>query len=234
MPDSRSFSRDLPVDTATDHRNDQRGDHRGELRSSKDTKKRIAILDAVVRLIAEGGAKFTELSVSDIVQAAGVSRSTFYLHFSDKTGLIELLIDKLEEDLVEAAGLTNEVFYAESESSTRESLINLALYVRHNLRLFSAVYEVVATDPAIERRYHNMIRATVYQRRRTLADEKASGRVDPDTANFVPMALTWMVERTITQHVTAATKEDIVSDPAAMAMIDGLAQIILRSMRPQG
>jgi AcrR family transcriptional regulator len=205
---------------------------RRELRSSKDTKKRIAILDAVVRLVA-GGAKFTELSVSDIVQAAGVSRSTFYLHFSDKTGLIELLIDKLEQDLMMAAGLASEVFSAASETSLRESLINLALYVRGNLRLFSAVREVAATDPAVERRYHGMICATVYQRHRTLADEKADGRVDPDTADFVPLALTWMVERTITQHVTEATREDIVSDPAAMAMIDGLAQVVLRAMRPK-
>jgi TetR/AcrR family transcriptional regulator, ethionamide resistance regulator len=54
-----------------------------------------AILDAFRRLL-EDGSSVAHLSVDKIVAEAGVSRSTFYVHFPDKR---ELVIRLAEEDL---------------------------------------------------------------------------------------------------------------------------------------
>lgn len=202
---------------------------RGELRSSKDTKKRVAILQGV-RTLVESGKRFTDISVSDIVQAAGVSRSTFYLHFSDKRALIELLIDKLEVDLMTAAGLVEGVFTNRTEDELRQSLVDLAQYVRSNLAVFAAVNEMAATDPDIHARYHDMICATVTPNNRIIAERKKSGLVDPKLEDFVPTAITWMVERSITQHITTKTHATITKDKTAMKVVNGLAQVVWNAL----
>lgn len=53
-----------------------------QLRTAKES-----IIEAFLQLISEKS--FQDLSVKEIVQRAGISRSTFYLHFTDKYELLE-------------------------------------------------------------------------------------------------------------------------------------------------
>ena len=53
----------------------------------------LRILEATERLLRDG-ASFTHLSLREISQAAGIARSTFYVHFADKS---DLLLDTEKE-----------------------------------------------------------------------------------------------------------------------------------------
>src|SRR3954467_14814620 len=48
------------------------------------------ILDGTIKLL-DAGASLAGLSVNRIVEASGVSRATFYLHFADKRQLVQRL-----------------------------------------------------------------------------------------------------------------------------------------------
>jgi AcrR family transcriptional regulator len=56
------------------------------------------VLAATERLLGEG-VPFTELGVQRIAAEAGIARSTFYLHFRDKTELLVRLAGSLKEEL---------------------------------------------------------------------------------------------------------------------------------------
>src|SRR5947209_6331519 len=57
--------------------------------SSRDRRAAIeARILAALEELLRAGASFTELGVERIASAAGISRSTFYLYFTDKTDLL--------------------------------------------------------------------------------------------------------------------------------------------------
>src|SRR5262245_25985386 len=58
------------------------------------------VLAVVERLLAEG-LRYTEISVARILQEAGIARSTFYVHFRDKTDLLSRLAGTLRQNLLE-------------------------------------------------------------------------------------------------------------------------------------
>ncbi|HEY6233731.1 MAG TPA: helix-turn-helix domain-containing protein [Candidatus Elarobacter sp.] len=63
---------------------------------------RRAILDAFRELVLTRG--YDAISVRDIVETAGVGRSTFYEHFDDKDGLFQASLHPLLSVLAEAIG----------------------------------------------------------------------------------------------------------------------------------
>ncbi|MEN1727840.1 MAG: TetR/AcrR family transcriptional regulator, partial [Pseudomonadota bacterium] len=64
----------------------------------KDPAKRQAILDAAGRLFLENAA--ADISMDQIARAAKVSKITIYRHFSDKSELLQSMIEKkLDENL---------------------------------------------------------------------------------------------------------------------------------------
>ncbi len=191
-------------------------------------KSREAILQAISRLILSG-AKYTDLNVGQIAEEAGVSRSTYYLHFESKRALIEVLIDMFREEFAEWGTMTDDMFTNPTPEVIRLSLIQLARLYRKNVALFQAIYEASATDAALSKAYHDMICATVTQREAQLRKQKRAGTVPKDLTKTTPLVLTWMVERAISQHITAETQEDITSDRAAMELVDGLAEVVWKA-----
>jgi len=63
--------------------------------SSRSTATKARLFDAAIQLIGEKG--FTEVSVDEIVERAGVAKGTVYYHFPGKAELVEALIaDRLQ------------------------------------------------------------------------------------------------------------------------------------------
>lgn len=79
------------------------------------TSTRDALLDAVEKLLGELG--YRKLTVDDVAQAAGLSRRTFYLHFTGKEEATLAVLDRDIDRLVE--GLRR---LAKEPSSARERL----------------------------------------------------------------------------------------------------------------
>ena len=59
-----------------------------------------AILEATERLLRERS--FSELAVSDILEAAGVSRTSFYAHFSSRAAVLTACLRRVAEQLAVA------------------------------------------------------------------------------------------------------------------------------------
>ena len=78
------------------------------------------ILDGTTRLL-DAGASLAGLSVNRIVEESGVSRATFYLHFTDKRGLVNRLA---ERELTAFEELTES--FLEDPGAGREELAALS------------------------------------------------------------------------------------------------------------
>ena len=201
--------RDLPPPVS------RRGLARRELRAEVDRR----ILDATVGLLGEG-APLTELGVEQIAAAAGVSRSTFYVHFRDKTDLLVRLADRAAAELFATA----DRFWTENHSGGPEQLgaVILAMvrvYRRHE-PVLRAVIEVAGYDAAVAAFWRErMDRYADFMRERIEVDRRA-GLVAPALdARHTAFAVVWGVERGVSEHVRAAA----ASDDAAFARALGRA-----------
>lgn len=61
-----------------------------------------AVLDATERLLEER--PFSELSVSDMIAAAGISRTSFYAHFDSRTAVIAGCMSRVTDQMAAAVG----------------------------------------------------------------------------------------------------------------------------------
>jgi AcrR family transcriptional regulator len=158
-------------------------------RPSAGTDRRAAvearILEATERLLA-GGASFTELGVQRLAQEAGVARSTFYLHFSDKTALLLRLTGPLAGgafELVEKAPPT-----AGLDAMTA-AFGEVVAYYRARRHLLAAVLEVIAYDPVARAFWDEQLSRFVELGERWLRAEQQAGRtsatLDPATASRI-------------------------------------------------
>jgi AcrR family transcriptional regulator len=76
---------------------ESRGDGRTERAEKLRAERRAHILRTALRVFAEKG--YHRTSVSDVVEAAGVARGTFYLYFESKSLIFLALVDELLEHL---------------------------------------------------------------------------------------------------------------------------------------
>lgn len=153
-----------------------------------------ALVGAMERLIGQGHS-FTALSVEQLAREAGIARSTFYLHFSDKGQLVHRLLQRIAEELSAAAGL----WFAQPELTQREDLQAgirsiVDVYERHHA-VMTAVVETAAYDPEVAQLFHGMMDALVSESRRSLRRIQQSGKAHPDATPEVADVLTWMLER---------------------------------------
>ena len=182
----------------------RRGRARRELRAEVDRR----ILDATAALLG-GGATLTSLGVEQIASAATVSRSTFYLHFRDKTDLLVRLADRATAELFATA----DRFWTEDHSGGPEQLSAVVLsmvriYRRHE-SVLRAVIEVGGYDPEVARFWRErMDRYADFMREQIEVDQRA-GRVAPALdARHTAFAVVWGVERAVSEHVRAAGAGD--------------------------
>lgn len=113
---------------------------------------RMRILGAVARVVADTG--YGDMTVEMVISAAGVSRRTFYQHFSKKEDAFLAAYDAFAARMlerVEQAQLSSGTdFSLQAEASLRAALELLA---EHPAEAHMLVVEVLAAGPkAIERR----------------------------------------------------------------------------------
>jgi AcrR family transcriptional regulator len=158
------------------------------------------VLDATTDLLAEGEG-FTQLSVERIAGAADVSRSTFYVHFSDKTDLLIRLAERAMGDIFAGA---NEWWMGDQSggrSALTEVLLKLVRIWRRHEPVLRAVTEVAGYDETVAGFWRQRINSYVERAAGRLDEDRREGRVaedlDPRATAFVTG---WAVERTISEH----------------------------------
>ena len=85
--------------------------------------------DAFITLLDKKGIE--EISVTDIVQAADLNRSTFYSHFQDKESLMISIMDELLVGIVDSIQLapSSQADGSDREFPTSSSMLHLLSYV---------------------------------------------------------------------------------------------------------
>jgi AcrR family transcriptional regulator len=101
------------------------------------------VLLATERLLGQG-IRFTELGVQRIAAEAGVARSTFYVHFRDKTDLLVRLTGPMLHDAFEIVG-TWEI--DGGPDGLADTLLAVIRFYRERAAVLSAINEVAGYDP---------------------------------------------------------------------------------------
>jgi AcrR family transcriptional regulator len=163
------------------------------------------ILAATQRLLSDG-ANFTELGVQQISAAAGVSRSTFYAHFRDKTDLLMRLATTMLTTSFSVASAWEPAGGVEGLAGA--FLQVLGIY-REHAALLRAIAEVAAYDETVRDLWGQELSLFSDRTIAVLREEQAAGRT-PASVDLVSAARVIVIggERAIFDHITAAAPAD--------------------------
>ncbi len=175
------------------------------------------VVDAVERLLGQGH-PYTELSVATIAEEAGIARSTFYVHFADKTELLIRLGQAAMADIVAEGRHWLEAEHSGGVEELTPSIARMIATYRRHEPLFDAVLAGTGYDPLVAAFWRAHIEQLVAAGTDRLGRARADGLVNPDL-DIEPLARTvaWSVERTISMHVAQRPPDDDPSVAAALA-----------------
>jgi AcrR family transcriptional regulator len=154
-----------------------------------------AILDATERLLAT--TPLQDLSVAQIISAAGISRATFYFYFSSKFAVLTTLVDR-------AIG---EIFTASQQFIDRTSGLPAELAMRQRIQASAAIWD--ANRPVLQATVENWnaipelrhvwtaaLRRLTDALAREIDTERALGRApDGPDSKTLAATLVWTTER---------------------------------------
>ncbi len=158
---------------------------------------RDALLAASVGLL-EAGTPFAEITIDQIVKAAGLSRPTFYTYFQDKRALVLELGQGLLDDVAVAA----DPWLQGHEGDVRDTLAAVLDVFRSHRGTLAALTEASTYDPEVNdfwKAFHQRFQKTATTRIRSGDPKLPDARVDARA-----FALVWMTERTLTELIAGA------------------------------
>lgn len=164
-------------------------------RAARRAELRDRLLAVVERLLDEGE-EYDAISVERIVSLAGISRSTFYVYFQDKSDLLRAWFEGIEESIEHPVGS----WLGQPDRSSREELAGwlrrlIAAYQPH-ARLMAATFDAAAYDPEVAELTDAMMDRQFARMTEHIKAGQDAGRIDPalppvETATL----LGWMSER---------------------------------------
>jgi AcrR family transcriptional regulator len=165
------------------------------------------LLPALEELLEEES--FIEISVERLVQRAGVSRSGFYLHFSDKGDLLQTLAAEVMGELFVSATGWWELPPGASKAQLRDGLDRvIRLYLPHN-KLIAAIVEASSYDTAVAEQFAMLMREAANRVANHIRRSQKSGEARKGIdVKRVSEWITWMIERGLYQLVATADVEE--------------------------
>lgn len=158
---------------------------------------RAAVLDAVERHL-RAGATYAELNVADVAREVGISRSTFYAYFVDKTTLLRTWYAGFDVQLQTAAQGWWSLDGSATRGDLRRALGRIMATYRAHPELLAATHEAIGLDDAVRVAVHTAMQRYIDGNRAHIEAGQRSGFVDPtlppaETAYW----LQWMAERAL-------------------------------------
>jgi AcrR family transcriptional regulator len=156
---------------------------------------REAILVASRALLADK--RYDEITVADILAAAGVARGSFYFYFEGKADVLAELVTRAIGEGHEAA--TSWLGHEEAESlaaATRRSIADGAHLWRAQAPVLRAIVENWRTSPKLTDLWLDMMNGFTASTVERIEADRASGvSADDVDAQSLAAALTWLGER---------------------------------------
>jgi len=181
------------------------------------------ILEAT-NVLLDGGASLAGLSVNRIAEQAGVSRATFYLHFSDKRGLIARLA---ETELAEFTQVMDP--FLEQPGAGRDELAlmvdGLVDLWRAHAGVLSSLIELAEYDSDARETWRAIIGAIADRIEIAVKDRRTD--LSAQQSRALAEAISWTGERVCHQMIGRdSTKAD------GKRAADALTEMVWRSIAP--
>jgi TetR/AcrR family transcriptional regulator, ethionamide resistance regulator len=159
-----------------------------------------AVLEATAELLQTTA--LADLSVAQILDAAGVGRTSFYEHFSSKDDVVVKLMQSLSEEVAEELTPMLERGRRSPDEAFRLGLANLVGVASRYAPLVVAVSEEWPAISELKEIWFGMLGDFTVRLARMIESERAAG-VAPEGADARPLAasLVWTAERVF--HVAA-------------------------------
>jgi AcrR family transcriptional regulator len=161
------------------------------------------ILAATEQLLRDGSS-FTDLGVQRIAAAAGVSRSSFYVCFRDKTDLLIRLAGTLKQQVLDVAQDWHPAGPGGGPDGLAAVFRAIIAFYRRHADLLGAITEVAAYDPAVAGFWNSELDRFTDRTAELIRAEQDAGRtaadIDPVIAARV---MTWDGNQVIARHVAS-------------------------------
>jgi TetR/AcrR family transcriptional regulator, ethionamide resistance regulator len=150
--------------------------------------------DAVEQLLVDS--TYAEIKVDDLVDRAGLAKSTFYVYFDDKADLLSHLADRVISELVAFDGAWWTLPPEASKGEIRDAIAAMfEAYLPHGL-LIEAISAAAIYDPRMRNQFTELLNGVVENIGGYLQRGQQAGAVptdlDPEHTAF---SLAWMFER---------------------------------------
>jgi AcrR family transcriptional regulator len=187
---------------------------------------RSAILAATEKLLRER--PLNQLSVGDIIEAAGISRTSFYAYFNSKAAVIaECLRRVMDQVTVAVEPLHSLSGDDDAEAAVRVSLRQWVEVCKVHGALLRAVSEEWPHDEELRELWFAMLETVTAGTAKVIRDARRSGQAPPGAdPRALAACLMWGYERVL--HVALVGEApglpgpDAIVEPLTQMMVGGL------------
>ena len=167
---------------------------------------RAQVLSVVERQL-RSGATYSDINVATVVAEAGISRSTFYAYFVDKTTLLRTWYAEFTEVILDAAQAWWSLDGAATQEDVRAALERIMDAYRAHPELMAATHEAIGNDHGVREAVDAAMREYIEGLQAHIETGQAGGFIDP----LLPAAATaywlqWMAERGLHRMVRAESE----------------------------
>src|SRR6201984_2630050 len=164
---------------------------------------------SIVEKHLRSGATYADINVASVVAEAGISRSTFYAYFVDKTNLLRTWYAEFTQVILEAAQTWWSLDGTATIQDVRAALERIMDAYRAPPELIAATHEAVGTDHGVREAVDDAMRRYIDGLRAHIETGQAGGFVDPSLpAAETAYWLQWMAERGLHQMGRAKSRSN--------------------------
>jgi AcrR family transcriptional regulator len=180
---------------------------------------------SIVEQQLRSGETFAEINVADVVAEAGISRSTFYAYFIDKSTLLRTWYAEFTQVIVDAARSWWSLDGTASKADLRAALERIIDAYRAHPELMAATHEAIGTDHGVREAVDDAMRRYIDGLRAHIETGQAGGSIDPSLpAAETAYWLQWMAERGLHRMMRAE------SDSSQERLAEAYASIVWNTL----
>jgi TetR/AcrR family transcriptional regulator, ethionamide resistance regulator len=162
---------------------------------------------SIVEKQLRSGATYADINVASVVAEAGISRSTFYAYFVDKTNLLRTWYAEFTQVILDAAQTWWSLDGTATMQDVRAALERIMDAYRAHPELMAATHEAIGTDHGVREAVDDAMRRYIDGLRAHIETGQAGGFVDPSLpAAETAYWLQWMAERGLHRLARAESK----------------------------
>jgi AcrR family transcriptional regulator len=184
-----------------------------------------AILAATERLLRER--RLSELSVADIIETAGISRTSFYAYFSSKTAVVAEALRRATDQVVVAVEPFLTESAADPEAAIRASLERWVEVCTVHGALMRTVSEEWPHDDQLRALWSEILAGFATGTASVIRSSRQRGQAPPGAdADALAACLMWGYERVL--HLALVGEAEGLPEPAQI--VEPLTQLMVGSV----